>query len=171
MLFLIAKEMWMLQRFMIMFVGYFVWTGIVMVAFFTIPALQTDAMLPYAIVAMVLMLGVPPFFFGRMFRGSGRREQEILLNGYPGKATIVGLEDTGWTVNDNPMVKMTLDIQPEMGAAFRVEVKAAVSRLAIPKVGDSFPVKYDPNDPGKVVIVPPEAAQAPPVPTQEGKNW
>ena len=161
----------MIQRFMIMLVGYFVWTGIVMVAFFTISALQTDAMMPFAIIVMVLMLGVPPFFFGRIFRGSGKREQEILLNGYPGKATIVGLEDTGWTINDNPMVKMTLSIVPEMGSVFEVQVKATVSRVAIPRVGDSFPVKYDPNDPSKVVIVPPEVSQATAVPTQEGKTW
>jgi len=160
----------MIQRFFLMLIGYFVLTGLVMAVFFTIPALQTDAMLPYAIVIMVLLLGVPPFFFGRVFRGSNKREQEILLNGYPGKATIMDLQDTGWTVNDNPMVRMTLDIQPEVGAKFQVQVKAMVSRLAIPRVGDSFPVKYDPNDPGKVVIVPPEA-QAPPVLTQEGQNW
>ena len=160
----------MLQRFMIMFVGYFVFTGLVMLVFFTIPALQTDAMLPFAIVGMVLLLGVPPFFFGSFVRGSGRREQEILLNGYPGKATIVDIQDTGWTINDDPMIKMRLSIQPEVGSAFEVQVKATVSRIAIPKVGDTFPVKYDPNNPGRVVIVPPEA-QSPPVPTQEGKSW
>jgi hypothetical protein len=161
----------MIGRFVFIMVGYFVLTGLVMAVFFTVPALQTDAVMPFAIVSMVLLLGVPPFFFGRVFRGSDKRDREILLNGYPGKATIVGLQDTGWTVNDNPMIKMTLDIQPEVGAAFRVEVKAMVSRLAIPKVGDTFPVKYDPNDPGKVVIVPPEATQAEQVPTQDAQNW
>jgi len=162
----------MIQRFMIMFIGYFIWTGIVMLAFFVIPALQNERLLPFSIVGMILLLGVPPFFFGRAFRGSGKREQEILLNGYPGKATIVGLEDTGWTINDNPMVKMTLSIQPEVGSVFEVQVKATVSRIAIPKVGDTFPIKYDPNDQSKVVIVPPElAAQTTQAPTQEGKNW
>jgi len=161
----------MLQRFMIMLVGYFVLTGLVMAVFFSIPALQTEAVLPYTIVVMVLMLGVPPFFFGSAFRGSGKRDQEILLNGYPGKATIVGIQDTGWTINDNPMIKMTLSIQPEMGSAFEVLVKATVSRIAIPRVGDTFPVKYDPNNPGKVVIVPELAAQTTQAPTQEGKTW
>ena len=105
------------------------------------------------------------FFFifpSRIFRkvlgleGNKKQEQWLLTYGTPAKATITALEDTGTTINDNPLAKMTIQVQPDFGAGFTATLEVLVSRLAIPRVGDVLQVRYDPQKPSVMMIVPEE---------------
>ena len=61
---------------------------------------------------------------------------------------VVALADTGMTINDNPRVKLTLQVTPPDGTApFEIERKATVSRVRIPREGDRFRVQYFAGDP------------------------
>jgi hypothetical protein len=63
-------------------------------------------------------------------------------------AVVLSLADTGTTINDNPRVKLTLQVTPPDGAApFVIERKATVSRVRIPREGDRFRVQYFAGDP------------------------
>ncbi len=64
------------------------------------------------------------------------------------------------TINDNPRVKLTLQVQPEGEVPFQAEKKITVSRVSIPRAGDEYVVRYDPADPSKVEFDTAAAAQA-----------
>lgn len=58
-------------------------------------------------------------------------------------ATVLALQDTGQTVNDNPSIVLTLQIGDQATA-----VAALVSRLEIPRVGERVLVMSDPQTGG-----------------------
>jgi hypothetical protein len=76
----------------------------------------------------------------------------------------MSVRDTGVTINENPRVALTMQVTPTDGSPpFEVATKATVSRVAIPRPGDSFVVRYDPEDHENFVIGQPTgSAQAGP---------
>jgi LmbE family N-acetylglucosaminyl deacetylase len=58
-------------------------------------------------------------------------------------ATVLGMQDTGQTINDNPSIVLTLQL-----GAQAVAVQALVSRLEIPRVGEQVLVMNDPQSGG-----------------------
>lgn len=53
-------------------------------------------------------------------------------------ATVIGMQDTGQTINDNPRVVLTLQVGTQA-----VAIQALVSRLEIPRVGEQVQVLTD----------------------------
>ena len=80
----------------------------------------------------------------------GGKKKKILSEGVQARAIAINVQDTGMTVNDNPRVKLTLQVQAEGQPPFQAEKKVTVSRVSIPRVGDEFIVRYDPADPSSV---------------------
>jgi hypothetical protein len=79
---------------------------------------------------------------------SGRkRKQRLEEAGVNGTGEIISVRDTGMTVNNNPRIGLTLRVTPTDGSApFDLSKKQTVSRVAIPRAGDAFVVRYDPDD-------------------------
>jgi hypothetical protein len=77
------------------------------------------------------------------------RAARLLSNGVQAVGTVLAVEDTGVTINNNPRVRLRFRIEPSNGvmAPYEATKTATVSRLHIPRVGDRFPVWVDPNDP------------------------
>ncbi|MDR3387859.1 MAG: hypothetical protein P4L92_12480 [Rudaea sp.] len=76
-------------------------------------------------------------------------------HGVAATATIVDIWDTGWSVNDEPVVGMHVQVQPPDGAAFQATIKRyVISRIAAaqPRPGQVIAVRFDPADPGIVAI-------------------
>jgi hypothetical protein len=86
-----------------------------------------------------------------------KKKKQLLETGVSAQALVTNVADTGMTINDNPRVKLTLQVQPEGGAPFEVTKKLTVSRVAVPRIGDSYWVRFDPADPTEVEI---DAAKA-----------
>jgi hypothetical protein len=80
----------------------------------------------------------------------GNKKRTILTEGVQAQAVVLNVQDTGMTINDNPRVKLTLQVQPEGQVPFEVEKKVTVSRVSIPSIGDQYVVRYDPSDTSKV---------------------
>jgi hypothetical protein len=80
----------------------------------------------------------------------GGKKKRILAEGTQARAFVTGVEDTGMTINDNPRVKLTLQVQPEGQMPFEATKKTTVSRVAVPRIGDQFMVRYDAADPDSV---------------------
>jgi hypothetical protein len=79
--------------------------------------------------------------------GGKKRKQRLDDAGVNAEAVLVAVSDTGVTVNNNPRIKLTLQITAADGTGpFEVETKKTVSRVAIPRAGDMFAVRYDPED-------------------------
>jgi len=84
------------------------------------------------------------------FGSKRKKAQNLFETGSKGAGTVIGVHDTGTTINDNPRVKMTFRVEPlDGGPAFDVEKKTTVSRVEIPRQGDRYPVWYDPQDPSQ----------------------
>lgn len=93
----------------------------------------------------------------------GNKKKKILAEGVQARAVVLNVQDTGMTINDNPRVKLTLQVQPEGQMPFEVEKKVTVSRVSIPSIGDQYVVRYDPSDTSKLefdVAAAREASQA-----------
>lgn len=81
-------------------------------------------------------------------RGKKAKAENLVATGQRGVGVVTDVRDTGMTVNDNPRVKMTFRIEPLDGSApFEARKTSTVSRVAIPRTGDRYPVWYDAADP------------------------
>jgi hypothetical protein len=81
-------------------------------------------------------------------RGKKAKAENLMATGARAVGVVTDVRDTGMTVNDNPRVKMTFRIEPLDGSApFEARKTSTVSRVAIPRSGDRYPVWYDAADP------------------------
>ena len=98
--------------------------------------------------------GIVFYMIGRQMAGLSGMTQRMRNVGLPGTATVVGIGDTRVTVNNDPVVSFTLDVQVGDGIPYRVETRQLMSRLAVGSFqpGTKLPVLVDPDDPQQVVI-------------------
>jgi hypothetical protein len=83
-----------------------------------------------------------------LFKSKRKKAEDLFQTGAKGAGTVIQVQDTGTTINDNPRVKMTFRVEPlDGGPAFDAEKKTTVSRVEIPRQGDRYPVWYDLEDP------------------------
>jgi hypothetical protein len=69
-------------------------------------------------------------------------------------AKVLGVADTGETINEDPVARLTLLVRPPTGAApFGTTIEATVSRLAMPRSGEVVPVVCDPSKPDKTELI------------------
>ncbi len=83
-----------------------------------------------------------------LFTSKKKQAENLLQTGAKGVGTVISVQDTGMTVNDNPRVKMVFRVEPLDGSpAFDAEKTKTVSRVQIPRQGERYPVWYDQADP------------------------
>jgi hypothetical protein len=82
-----------------------------------------------------------------------QQQQWLAQNGADATADVMMVQDTGATVNMNPVVLIQMKVTPAAGAAFDVTTQTMVSRIAVPRVGDKIKIKYNPANPQQVAIV------------------
>jgi hypothetical protein len=113
------------------------------------PAAGDDAPKGTAIflAALFIPMGLAPVPFALMGRRKGARATELVQHGKRCRGTVVSVDDTGWTVNDNPRVKITVRAEPDGDTPFTIEKTSVVPRVSIPRAGDRCVVFYDPADP------------------------
>lgn len=81
------------------------------------------------------------------------KKAQLMQTGMPGTAEVTAIADTGALVNFNPVVKLSLKVQPQYGMSFETTVETAVSKIAVPRVGDKLNVKYNPANTSELIIV------------------
>jgi hypothetical protein len=85
-----------------------------------------------------------------IFKSKRKMAEQLMATGSRGAGTVVQVQDTGMTVNDDPRVKMTFRVEPlDGGPAFDANKTTTVSRLSIPRQGERYPFWYDPQDTSK----------------------
>ena len=91
-----------------------------------------------AVVSTLLLVGAPIV--------SAIQNRAVLTNGLPTQATILKMSDTGTTINNDPVVRLLLEVRPPDQPTFQAEAERLISRLQIPQFqpGAVVQVKYDP---------------------------
>jgi hypothetical protein len=83
-----------------------------------------------------------------LFKSKRKQAAELFESGAKGAGTVISVQDTGMTVNDDPRVKMTFRVEPLDGSpAFDAQKTRTVSRVQIPRQGERYPVWFDAQDP------------------------
>jgi hypothetical protein len=78
----------------------------------------------------------------------------LAMSGLEASAEVLGIEDTGALINMNPVVKLTLKVAPPMGMpGFETTGQTMVSKIAIPRKGDTIKIKYNPANPQEFVVM------------------
>lgn len=102
---------------------------------------------------LLLATGMGLLFYKLIFAPMilARRLQKV---GIPGKATIKEMHDTGVTVNNNPQVKLLLEVKSSLGHKYNTSIRTLVSRLQtqVYQPGSTIPVLIDPENEHKLVI-------------------
>lgn len=97
--------------------------------------------------ALVLLLTTGCALIDRM---SGVADTRALQeSGVAAEAVILRIWDTGITVNDDPVIRMDVEVYPAEGKAWAATIpKSLISRLDIPQFqpGQTIHVRYDPKD-------------------------
>jgi membrane protein implicated in regulation of membrane protease activity len=109
---------------------------------------------PWLFGGIFFACGLLPLFLGLVLRRAVAAKQamaaELMRTGVRGIGTIVEVADTGTTVNDNPRIVIRMRIEPDDDSApVERRKKATVSRVAVPRAGERYPVWFDRIDPDK----------------------
>ena len=104
-------------------------------------------------VSTIVPLGIAGYFLFRMFKNMNQNSG-LVKTGLSAPAVIIGLQDTGVTMNESPQVRLTLQVTPADRPPFQAVATTFVGRLQIGMItpGASVMVRYDPNDISKVAI-------------------
>jgi hypothetical protein len=105
-------------------------------------------------VAIFLIIG---FVFFKVFGGVYKQAQNrkrLIREGNLTIAYVLGVAQTGVTVNQVPEMRLSLDIENVGGQPRRIEIKQLVDLGSIPRPGDRVYVLIDPRDPNNVVLSP-----------------
>lgn len=85
----------------------------------------------------------------------GGVSDELQKNGVVSRATIEEVWDTGWTINDNPVIGMKVRVLPSDRPEFTATIeKTTISRIATWQFqpGNTVPVRFDPANPAIVAV-------------------
>jgi hypothetical protein len=100
---------------------------------------------------------------------AAQHREHLLHFGTQGQATITDVQDTGVTVNNSPRLRVTARIEAQGEAPFQVSKAMLFSRVAFPRIGEVWSVRFDPNNhqdftfaPTQSFVTAPDSASAPP---------
>ena len=79
--------------------------------------------------------------------------QWVAQNGIEASADVLGVQDTGATINNNPVVMLQLKVTTSVGTQFDTNGQVMVSRIAVPRAGDKIKIKYNPADPTQIAVL------------------
>lgn len=79
---------------------------------------------------------------------------EVRARGFPAKAEVLEIWDTGVRLNDDPVVGFRLRVMLDDGSSYEATTKNVVSILQIPQIqpGAVLRVKVDPDDRQRVAL-------------------
>lgn len=106
---------------------------------------------------LVVMAGVG-FVMWKVFGGLMKQSQErqrLLTTGMPAGGRVLQLMDTGMLVNNNPQVRIIVEVQMPGRPPYQADTTMVLSMLAVPRVqpGCMVNLRVDPMNPANVAIL------------------
>jgi hypothetical protein len=87
-------------------------------------------------------------------QGGFHSQHWLVQNGLDASAVVLAITDTGTQFNLDSVVLLTLKVQPaRIAADFKTTGKTTVSRLAVPRTGDTIKIKYNPANPTQFIVL------------------
>lgn len=124
-------------------------------AFWIIPTLVGDPVADDELEGVRLILAVGSVVMVAvgvvLVRGAGATDR-IARQGLAGTAEIVGVQQTGMFVNNNPQVALDLEVRVIGQSPYRATVKEVVPLVMLSRLQGTVPVRVDPTDPQRVVV-------------------
>jgi hypothetical protein len=98
----------------------------------------------FVLVSLAAMIGLTMAVSARQ-----KKVEDMLATGQYGQARVLGLEDTGERIDDNPQVRLLLEVHIEGYPPYQVEKVMVVPLIRLPQVqvGSTVQVLADPNEP------------------------
>lgn len=108
----------------------------------------------YMGVGMLALFGGMFYLFYRIFFKPMINASRLQKTGISGTARILEVRDTGVTINNNPQVKLMLEVKNSFGQKYNAQCRALVSRINpwAYQPGMEVPVKIDPKNEQNVVL-------------------
>lgn len=109
------------------------------------------------LVSILITVGVI-FFIWKMVLGplmkNRQQEQQLLATGQRASGQIMAVSQTGMYVNNQPQVRIDVQVQPPGGQPYAASMTKVLNMMAIPRVqpGAQVAVRYDPANPQRVAI-------------------
>ncbi|MGC4100771.1 DUF3592 domain-containing protein [Ferruginibacter sp.] len=102
---------------------------------------------------ILLFVGMGYLFYKLLFQQMilAARLQKV---GIPAKALIKDIQDTNVTINNNPQIKLVLELKNSFGQTYAAAVRTVISRFQplMYQIGMTVPVLVDPADENKMVL-------------------
>lgn len=98
--------------------------------------------------------GLGLFVWARKWQRAAAEAERIKMQGVAGSATILGMRQTGVTLNEQPQIELRLQITTQMQGPYEVSIKEYVPLMLLGTLssGRPLPVKVDPANPERVII-------------------
>ncbi len=80
------------------------------------------------------------------------KRERLMKTGKSAKGEITKVEDTNVTFNKNPKVRLYITVKPDEGDEFSAVIETVVSRVNIPRKGDTVKVWYDPDNKDDIIV-------------------
>jgi hypothetical protein len=105
------------------------------------------------VLSIALTIGIT-IFVRRLITKTVGPNRSVLQNGIPAKAKIMGVQQTGVMLNNQPQILFDLEVHPPRGMPYRAQTKAVIPMVNIPQLqpGIEVPVKIHPTDANQVVL-------------------
>ena len=99
-------------------------------------------------------IAIPMYFY----RKNREKAEQLMAKGTQGEATILALEDTGMFINNNPRVRLKLEIRMPYGAPYEITKTMTVPLIRLSQVQTGSVVQVmvdmsDPTNPDKVGLM------------------
>jgi hypothetical protein len=109
----------------------------------------------YIAVATIAVFGSMGLLFYKFLWGPRFNIRRLQKTGIPGKAKILEVHDTNIAVNNNPQLKIVMEIKNNLGQVYTTACKTIVSRRLQPgyfQPGREVTIKIDPKNEKNVII-------------------
>lgn len=108
--------------------------------------------LVFLLVAVIIAIGFGPAIY-REYKTS-----RTLAHGVDASAQVLAIHETGSVHNNQPEVRIQLEVKPAERTAFKATVTTFMSPVYLPRFqpGATVVVRYDPAAPKSVALVPDE---------------
>jgi predicted permease len=118
------------------------------------PRKVNDTVLVVAFFGAIFVAVIAFTYGGALLRD--QRERRLLADGLPASAQVVSVLPTGNFFNNQPEMRLTLEVRPPQGEPFAAEVIRVVGVADMPRLapGQTVTVRYSPEPPRRVAIAP-----------------